>query len=485
MKNISLSVIEEGLEARLSPQELGFVPTAVWNPSPTIYHVTDPWPLPKEIVIGPEITEETGSRFSPPPFAFVVENTSQKALVAVSADAGWHRWNEMTIQAAPDRITVKLDLEGKTPPEQAVKHIRLHIIEGQKGESRHALLTRGLAATYPKAYEPAGPVPEWWLKPIYCGWGDQVTISMYLEGVGPEPRAVNYCTQGLYERWINRLQEANVPVGTILIDHGWSPAGVWKPMLTRWPDLKGFIRRQHEQGRKVMLWLATWLWDGLEDELCIFAGDRKLTADPTNPKYMERIARWTRELVGPDGYDADGFKIDQLSFCPSYRHPSGGAGFGTSFRFDKPQGPIRQHGDGWGMELLYQLQKHIHDNAKAVKPDTLISSSTVHPYFHDSIDMVRLHDMSQYTSDIFTAMKARADLAKSALPGKPIDADNWIHSDYDMWMRYTCGSRSIGVPCIFFAERFMLNWKKEPATKLIPMEDLQQIARAWGTAADQ
>jgi hypothetical protein len=479
MKEISFGVIDEGLEGVVTPGELGFTPTAVWNPSPTIYHNTDPWPLPKEMVIGPEITEETGSRFSPPPFAFVVEDDQHRALVAVRADAGWHRWNEMTFRVEPSKVTVKIDLEGKTPPKQALEHIHLHVFDGKPRESRHELLARGLSALYPQAFKPVAPPPEWWLKPIYCGWGDQVTISMYLEGVGPEPRAVNYCTQGLHERWIRRLDEAGVPFGTILIDHGWSPAGDWRPILTRWPDLKGFIRRQHERGRRVLLWLATWLWDGLADEYCTFVGDRKLCTDPTNPKYMELIAGWVRDLVGPDGYDADGFKIDQLNFCPSYRHPSGGAGFGTHFRYDKPHGPIRQHGDGWGIELLHRLQKQIYDAAKSVKPDALITSSTVHPYFHDTFDMVRLHDMALFTPDIFKAMRARADLARAALPGKPIDADNWIHSDYDMWLRYTCGSRAIGVPCIFFAERFMMDWHNEPATKPVAVADLRRIARAW------
>jgi len=266
MNEISFGVIEEGLERVVTPGEIGFTPTAVWNPSPTIHHNTDPWPLPKEMVIGPEITEETGSRFSPPPCAFVVEDGEHRALVAVGADPGWHRWNEMTFKVEGARIAVKIDLEGKTSPNEALGHIRLYVLDGKPGESRHALLARGLSALYPRAFEPVASPPEWWNKPIYCGWGDQVTISMYLEGVGPEPRAVNYCTQGLHERWINRLDKAGVPFGTILIDHGWSPAGDWRPILTRWPDLKGFIRRQHELGRRVLLWLATWLWDGLEDE---------------------------------------------------------------------------------------------------------------------------------------------------------------------------------------------------------------------------
>jgi len=93
--------------------------------------------------------------------------------------------------------------------------------------------------------------------------------------------------------------------------------------------------------------------------------------------------------------------------------------------------------------------------------------------------MVRLHDMGRVAPDIFEAMGARADLARAALPGKLVDADDWIHSDYQMWMRYTSGSHAVGVPCTLYAERFMKHWSKEPATQLIPLRDLRRIARAW------
>ncbi|MCC7350558.1 MAG: hypothetical protein IT446_08325 [Phycisphaerales bacterium] len=481
MNEVQCIPMEEGLKWGLTVKEIGFTATAVWNPSPSMSHRTEPWPVPKEIVIGPKITQDSGSRFSPPPYAVVVENGEQKALVAIDADAGWHRWNDVTFMVDQSGVTVKLDLERQTPPGRALPHVRLRLFSGRQGETRHELLARGLSQAYPRAYKPLEPTPSWWSRPIYCGWGDQVTMSMHLEGPGPEPRAVAYCTQGLYERWIKRLEEAGVPIGTVLIDYGWSPAGVWQPDWIRWPDLRGFIRRQHEKGRRVLLWLATWLWDGLDDELCIFAGEHKLTADPTNPKYMARIAGWVDELISPRGYDADGFKIDQLAYCPSYRRPCGGKGFGGSFEFDQPQGDLRQYGEGAGVELLYRLQKQIFDAAKSAKPDALISSSTVHPYFHDTFDMVRLHDLGVFTADIFKTMRARADLSRAALPGKVIDADNWIHTDYDLWLRYTMGSRAIGVPCIFFAERFMLNWASNAArsTVLIPMEDLQRIAEAW------
>lgn len=479
MQTVTLTTTTDGLRASLTPRVLGLTPRMIWNPSPSVDHCTQPLALPQKIRIGVQVTPETGAKFSPPPYAFIIEDGDQRMLVTVSAEAGWHRWNDIIVSAAVEQVTVDIDLEGQTSPPEASAHIQLHLISGRPGESRHALLSRGLAMLYPQAYQPAGSIPAWWRRPIYCGGGDQVTTAMYLEGVGPEARGAAYCIQGLYERRLEDLDKAGVPVGTIIIDFGWSLAGVWRPDPIRWPDLRGFIQRQHKCGRHVLLWIALWLWDGLPDELCVFAGDRKLTADPTNPSYLKLVAQWVNELIRPDGCDADGFKIDQLAFCPSFRRPHGGPRFGNTFQADTPTGPIRRHGDGFGVELLYALQKTIYDAAKAAKPDCLINSSTVHPYFYDTLDMVRLHDMGNLTPEIFAAMAARADLARAALPTKLIDTDNWIHTDYQTWLRYTKASRRLGVPCIFYANRFMLNWTAEPATCVVPIEDLRAIARAW------
>ncbi len=472
------------LVARLSPSQIGFAPERVWNPSPSVRHRTEPYEVPRRIEMGIRGTEESGAKFSPPPFAVVVEGHGRRALAALAADGGWHRWNQAAFSADRDGVRAEVDLEGHTDPSEALSHVGLYVLDGVEGEARMELLARGLRQLYPQAYARVH-VPDWWLRPIYCGWGDQVTTSMWLEGVGPEPRALAYCTQGLYERWIRRLQKAAVPAGTVIVDAGWSPAGTWEPNTERWPDLRGFIARQHQAGRRVLLWLATWLWQGLPDEWCAFAGDVKLTTDPTQPEYRAHIRRQVARLVGPGGYDADGFKIDQLAFCPSERAPMGGARFGETGSYGPPPARIRLAGDLWGCELLHQLQKDIYDAAKAAKPDALVTSSTVHPYFHDTFDMVRLHDMGHVATDIMAAMKARADLARAALPGKPIDTDDWVHSDYALWMRYTTSSHALGVPCTLYAERFMQSWSAEPATRPIPLADLRRIARAWARAGHQ
>jgi hypothetical protein len=137
----------------------------------------------------------------------------------------------------------------------------------------------------------------------------------------------------------------------------------------------------------------------------------KLTADPTNPDYLAFAREHVERLLSAEGFDADGLKIDQLAYSPNERRPRGGSRFGATAYYDPPSEPIRVYGDGWGCELLYRLQKTIYDSAKRAKPDCLVTSSTVHPYFADTFDMTRLHDTGQVTGDVVEAMKARADFA--------------------------------------------------------------------------
>ena len=480
MKTFSLEPVGQFLRAVVPACELGFAVRNVWNPSPSRRHRVEPYPVPQALRIGVAGTQETGAKFSPPPFAVVAQGFGgAQTLVALAANPGSHLWNTVDFNSTAEAVSVSVDLEGHTTPASLRNRVRVALVPGLKGESSMALLRRGLMLLYPPPAGKPPALPAWWRCPIYCGWGDQVTAAMFLEGVGQEPRALAYCIQGLYERWIRRLEQARVPVGTVIIDAGWSPAGLWEPDTERWPDLKGFIARQHKAGRRVLLWLATWLWKGLPEKWCVKSGKNIIAADPTNPEYMDFIRSKVRTLISPDGYDADGFKIDQLAYSPSERTPIGGPRFGLTNRFPSAAARIKLHGAGWGCELLHRLQKTIYQSAKRAKPDALVTSSTVHPYFRDTFDMVRLHDMGHVADDIFEAMGARADLARAALPGFPIDTDDWIHTDYRLWMKYTSGSRRLGVPCIFYAERFMLNWRAEPATKLIPLSDLRRIAKAW------
>ncbi len=464
--------------------EIGFSPQEIWSPSPSIRHRTKPYRVPKELRIGIRCSEEVSAKFSPPPFAVIVSGKGKKIFIGIHADPKWHLWNFAFFKATKEGIQVKIDLEGHSNPLDVIKHVELVIINGFDNESNYQLLERGLSLSYPDGKTHSqDKIPLWWLKPIYCGYGDQVGIMFEFEGgKGSEARALAYCIQGLYERWVNILDQANVPVGTIIIDAGWSSGGNWVPNKMQWPDLRGFIDRQHKKGRRVLLWIATWYTEGLPDDWCIFAGKRKLVVDPENYSYVCFVKESIHRLLSSarDCYNADGFKIDQLSYVPTEREPIGGEHFGRPVILGEKHDRIEHKGLLWGCELLYKLQKEIYNAAKNAKKDCLITSSTVHPYFHDTFDMVRLHDAGVILpeTDVFLAMKARSDLARAALPSHPIDSDNWVHSYYDKWLDFTMKSSSIGVPCIFYSERFVC-FSPEPKLLPIKTKDLRLIAHAW------
>jgi len=450
------------LVAKIGPDLLGFTPAAVWCPSPSRQHRIKPYRVPKTLRIGTRGNFEVAARFSPPPFAVMVQRARQRRLICVKADGGWHQWSFVDFVATGRGIQVRIDLEGHTPARRARQHVRVFVLPADADRPPMESLADCLRQLYPAASRPASSRnPSWWYRPIYCGWGDQVGLSLDLEGPGRESRAVAYCTQGLYERWVRRLEDAGVPIGTITVDVGWSSGGVWQPRPDQWPDLRGFVDRQHKKGRRVLLWIGTWLCEGLPDDRCISAGRTTLVADPTNPKYRRFLRDQVRRLLAPHAgcFNADGFKIDQLGYTPSENQPRGALHFGRMFEVPARHERLRLAGTKWGCELLHQLQKDIYTAAKSAKPDALITSSTVHPYFHDTFDMVRLHDTGPVDTDVFQAMKVRADLAAAALPGKPIDTDDWVHTDYQKWLDYTLQSHRLGVPCLFYTERFVRSFE--------------------------
>lgn len=461
---------------------MGFVPESVWCPVPSRTQRTEPYPVPKTVAISTRDTEEAACSFSPGPFSVVVLGQGRSCFVGVKADRGWHVWNTVEFAATRQGVEVRIDLEGHTSPEAAQEHTQVVLLGGTGDEPRMSLLSRGTARAYPIAFRrPPRSAATWWHRPIYCGWGDQVAASLMLEGPGPEARALAYCTQGLYTRWLDRLEAAGVPIGTVTVDAGWSPGGVWEPYPIPWPDMRGFIAEQHAQGRKVLLWVGAWLTEGLPDSWCVRVGSKRLVADPTHPEYRRFLRKQVRALLSPKGLDADGFKIDQLAYVPNERGPEGGEHFGRFVHAEGDHPRLRVHGEKWGCELLYQLQRDIYRAAKAAKPDAMITSSTAHAYFHNTLDVFRLHDTWPIgpDTDVLGVMKARADLSGAVLPNALVDADDWICRRYDKWLEYTLGSYRLGIPCTLYAERFVASFDSEPTTLEVPLADLERIGRRW------
>ena len=87
-------------------------------------------------------------------------------------------------------------------------------------------------------------------------------------------------TQENYERWIAVVEERGLPFGTLVIDDKWQEHyGTFVVDTQKWPDMPGFIARQHARGRRVLLWVPAHHPEGLPPDLCVRAGERVLAGD--------------------------------------------------------------------------------------------------------------------------------------------------------------------------------------------------------------
>lgn len=301
-----------------------------------------------------------------------------------------------------------------------------------------------------------GPVVEdWWFEPIFCGWGAQVA-----RGGAPAP---DLCSQELYDEFLAILRGAGLEPGTIVVDDRWQAEyGTAEPDLSTWPDLRGWIADRHAEGRRVLLWFKAWDPAGLPADECVTdAAGRSIAADPGSPAYRARLRDIISRLLGPDGLDADGFKLDFTQRAPS----------GQSMR-------TAPGGEGlWGVAMLHRLIAEIYDAAKAAKSDALVITHTVHPSFGGVTDMIRTNDVLENDAagnpvSVARQLRARHAIASRALPHHPIDTDQWPMPGKDEWLDYARVQATLGVPALYYLERVR---DDEPITA----DDLAVIRATW------
>jgi hypothetical protein len=303
--------------------------------------------------------------------------------------------------------------------------------------------------------------PAWWLKPMFCGWGAQCHLSTL--GQGPAP---SLATQANYDTFLGALEEHELVPGTIVIDDKWQETyGLNEPNLEKWADLRAWIDDRHERGQHVLLWWKAWDPEGLPEELCIRRPDGVPVAmDPSNPRLRALLRDVMHELVGPDGLDADGLKVDFTARTPS----------GHSLAAD---------GDGWGIALLHELLSVVYAEVKQSKSDALVITQTPHPSFADVTDMVRLNDMLRLddpgplpVSAVVPQMRYRALVAKAALPDVLIDTDDWCIPDRRTWREYLELKSEFGVQSLYYATHLDLSGEA------LDEDDYAALRRAWGVA---
>ncbi|MEV7990608.1 hypothetical protein AB0O67_01475 [Streptomyces sp. NPDC086077] len=305
-------------------------------------------------------------------------------------------------------------------------------------------------------YQGPGARPLWWSEPMFCGWGAQMARTR-VTGV-PAP---DLSTQAEYDAHLEHLREHGLDPGTVVVDDKWQRSyGHWEPDEERWPDLRGWIERQHARGRRVLLWWKAWSTEGVPEEWCVRTGDgRPVTLDPGRPDARALLAENVRRILDPDGLNADGLKVD--------------------FTADTPTGEgLTAQPGRWGIALLHQYLAVLHRSAKQTKPDALVVTHTPHPAFADVTDMVRLNDMLRLDdpdpwAPVVPQMRMRAAVAAAACPDTLIDTDDWCAPDREQWRAYTRVKDRLGVPALYVSSH--LDRTGEPLEEL----DYAALRELW------
>jgi hypothetical protein len=424
----------------------------VFNPEPNIPEVLH-YPAGGTTTIdltGIPLPRRADWFFTPPPFCFAAQYEEGWLALGVEAAPGRNTFTEYTYHGSLEAFHLSLAYEGHT---RVSGRYTLPTIGFDFAEDEYAAVAAHIRALRAAGHAPTPTqrvTPDWWRAPIFCGWGAQCYLAEVEKG-----RAPDYARQALYEDFLAALTAHDVQPGIVVLDDKWQAAyGTNEPDTSKWPDLRGFIARQHEQGRRVLLWLRAWSPEGVPVEECItHAGGLPVGVDPTNPAYERRLRAAIHHLLSPDGLDADGFKVDYTARIPS--------------------GPgLRLHGEAWGLELMRRFLEILYSAAKTAKPDALVMTHTVHPYLADVLDMIRLNDINP-GRNVNRAMRHRARIAALACPDAIIDTDNWPITDRATWRAYLAIQPEMGVSSLYFATH--IDTTLEPLTE----EDYALIRQTW------
>jgi hypothetical protein len=391
--------------------------------------------------------------FTPAPLYFAL-TTDEERWVGLGLAAPVNELNFVELNYVPsDRgFSLRLDYQGHTHVDGDFDAPTVLITPGERdpyaGLRRHCgeLLTCG-AAPPPARRER----PRWWSEPMFCSWGAQCYLGS----------APAQATQENLDAFLGALEENGVVPGTVVIDDKWQDTyGANAPDPAKWPDLRGWIRTRHERGQHVLLWWKAWDPEGLPPELCVRTPDGVPVAlDPGNPEACDVLRRTMHDLLGPDGLDADGLKIDFTA-----RTPSGVA--------------LTAAGPHWGIALLHQLLEVVYAAAKEVKEDALIITHTPHPAFVDVTDMVRLNDMLRMDDPgpmppVLPQMRYRAGVVRAACPDVLIDTDDWCVTDLATWREYAEAKLELGVPSLYYATHL------DRTGEALEPEDYATLRRTW------
>jgi len=297
-------------------------------------------------------------------------------------------------------------------------------------------------------------VTPWWRDPIFSGWGEQSVLA----GAGDWEAVEEQCTFANYVEFLATLKSRGLHPGLVVVEGKWMDHyGNPRPDPVRWPDLRGFVDRQHREGRKVLLDFPLWRPEGLPRDECIVREDgTRLSPDPTNPKYQRRLERRLQEILtgGERGANADGLKLSRL--------------------FQTPSGPgAEMHGRYWGVELLYEHLRLIADIAKEYHSDALLMAPTANPYFAEVVDMVPLGSLLTDRLSVVERVQHRALVVHAAYPEWLLAVDDVSPPNLTAWRELWSSKPKVGTPCLHYVSRL------GPQGEELEEQDYDLIRRVW------
>jgi hypothetical protein len=326
---------------------------------------------------------------------------------------------------------------------------------------RDALAARGLApAVAPR------PVAPHWLQPIFCGWGAQCALAP-----GHGVPAPELSRQDLYEEWLGTLAGHGLVPGTVVVDDKWQERyATCRPDRGKWPGLAGFVAERRARGQRVLLWWKAWDPEGAPADACVRDPDgRPLAIDPESPRGRAVVEDAVTYMLGTDGLDADGLKIDFTG-----RTPSGAA--------------LRHTGPSWGFDLLHELLAVAHRAAQRAKPGSLLVTHTPDPAFLDVTDMLRLNDVLHLDhpegrtppseTAVVEQMAYRRAVVRAACPEMPVDTDGWRLPGQRHLVAYARAAPALGVPALYYAGRM------DTGTGPFDETTWSELAEAWQAYRD-
>ncbi len=293
-------------------------------------------------------------------------------------------------------------------------------------------------------YTPKKPkfseIPSWWKEPFVCTYGDQMIENI-----------VGY---DIDEKWVLDIvdraeREWGLDKFNLVIDDSWQHPLVHLVDEARFPDFRGFIDGMHERGHRVILWHA-FPFERVGYDFETFGVKHGVLSDEIYKSYpfldntyfvdytSDNARAYLRDICeklfgDKEGqYNADGVKID---FLGCFRDPA-------VSHYSHPE-------RGMGVKELLLFFEMFYEEAKRVKPDVIIDSSSVDPRFEHTLDFNRLHDshVGNLEKDI------RAKICTLACPELLIDSDGALM--LNRWLKTNYLNAAIyGIPFNYYTKQY-------------------------------